>query len=83
MASIFFKSPVLYFVVVVVVLLCGRHAHGEGKAATVYDVTEYGAAPSNRDNKDVSAVYSPTFRHRLFDHLIALYPSEMYSTFLY
>ncbi|KAG0524227.1 hypothetical protein BDA96_07G192400 [Sorghum bicolor] len=52
MASIFVKSPVLYFVVVVVVLLCGGHAHGEGKAVTVYDVTEYGAAPSNRDNKD-------------------------------
>ena len=62
MASIFFKPPVLLYFVVV--LLSGGHAHGKGKAATVYDVTEYGAAPSNRDNKDVSVVYSPTFRHR-------------------
>jgi galacturan 1,4-alpha-galacturonidase len=54
MASIH-KALVVFFAVAAA-LLRGGHAHGEDHAASVHDVTEYGAAPSNRDNRDVSAV---------------------------
>ncbi|KAL6859385.1 hypothetical protein ACP4OV_017644 [Aristida adscensionis] len=51
MANIF---KVLIFHVTAVAVFCGDHAHGKNQARTagVYDVTEYGAAPTNRDNKD-------------------------------
>ncbi|PUZ52551.1 hypothetical protein GQ55_6G279700 [Panicum hallii var. hallii] len=50
MASIH-KALVVFFAVAAA-LLRGGHAHGEDHAASVHDVTEYGAAPSNRDNRD-------------------------------
>ncbi|CAO2200465.1 unnamed protein product [Urochloa humidicola] len=43
------KALVVFFAVAV--LLTGGHAHGKDHASNVFDVTEYGAAPSNRDNK--------------------------------
>ncbi|CAO2207499.1 unnamed protein product [Urochloa humidicola] len=47
-------SKVLVVFFAAAALLTGGHAHGKDKddAANVFDVTEYGAAPSNRDNKD-------------------------------
>ncbi|CAL5013944.1 unnamed protein product [Urochloa decumbens] len=45
-------SKALVVVFAVAGLLTGGHAHGKDHAASVFDVTEYGAAPSNRDNKD-------------------------------
>ncbi|CAO2177260.1 unnamed protein product [Urochloa humidicola] len=44
------KALVVFFAVAA--LLTGGHAHGKDHAASVFDVTEYGAAPSKRDNKD-------------------------------
>ncbi|TVU04674.1 hypothetical protein EJB05_47804, partial [Eragrostis curvula] len=57
MASIILRAalPLCFFLVVV---LCGGHAHGKKSQASstddasVYDVTEYGAAPTNGDNKE-------------------------------
>ncbi|XBH99979.1 hypothetical protein VPH35_129167 [Triticum aestivum] len=45
------KVPLILYLLAV---LAGRHVHckSNGAAAGLYDVTEYGAAPSSEDNKD-------------------------------
>uniref|UniRef100_K3YLL3 Exopolygalacturonase n=1 Tax=Setaria italica TaxID=4555 RepID=K3YLL3_SETIT len=43
-------------------LLTGGNARGKDQAASVFDVTEYGAAPSNRDNRDASAAFLAAWR---------------------
>ncbi|TKW11598.1 hypothetical protein SEVIR_6G242400v4 [Setaria viridis] len=45
-----FKAITFFFAVLA--LLTGGNARGKDQAASVFDVTEYGAAPSNRDNRD-------------------------------
>uniref|UniRef100_A0A453RQ73 Amino acid transporter transmembrane domain-containing protein n=1 Tax=Aegilops tauschii subsp. strangulata TaxID=200361 RepID=A0A453RQ73_AEGTS len=54
MATVLMVPLILYLLAV----LAGRHVHckSNGAAAGLYDVTEYGAAPSSEDNKDVSAL---------------------------
>lgn len=49
------KVPLILYLLAV---LGGRHVYckSNGAAAGLYDVTEYGAAPSSKDNKDVSAL---------------------------
>uniref|UniRef100_A0A453RQK5 Pectate lyase superfamily protein domain-containing protein n=1 Tax=Aegilops tauschii subsp. strangulata TaxID=200361 RepID=A0A453RQK5_AEGTS len=51
MATVLMVPLILYLLAV----LAGRHVHckSNGAAAGLYDVTEYGAAPSSEDNKDV------------------------------
>ncbi|EMS68282.1 Exopolygalacturonase [Triticum urartu] len=55
MATVLMVPLMLYLLAV----LAGRHVHCKSTGAAadgLYDVTEYGAAPSRKDNKDVSAL---------------------------
>lgn len=52
--------PTILNVFVWFIVLYGGHVHCKNNGYTagggVYDITEFGAAPSSKDNKDVSAV---------------------------
>jgi galacturan 1,4-alpha-galacturonidase len=53
-----FKALTFFFAILA--LLTGGHARANDQAARVFDVTDYGAAPSSGDNRDVSASLIPS-----------------------